>query len=91
IPRLFRSVERIPCNHSTRDNPTWWSTDKRAAGWALRRELTLAFLDEAHDDVVQERFAALYQLISEQEQTSATPRWDELLAGRGDQPGTNAR
>jgi len=91
IPRLLHMVERIPYNHSTSDNPTWWSMDKRVEGWRLRRDLALAFLDREPDDVVQERFAALHALVAEPERTTPAPRWDDMLAERGRQPGAPDR
>jgi len=87
-PYMFRHVRTLPYDYYATDCPSWWNVAKRNAGFALRRQLTLDFLDKADDDCIQEHFSALYGLLHEQREGAyAIPRWDTVLAERSSQPG----
>ena len=61
---------------------------KRNAGFALRRQLTLDFLDKAEDACIQDHFSDLYWLLHDRRgSTHSVPRWDAVLADRSLQPG----
>ena len=87
-PYMFRHVRALPYDYYATDCPSWWNVGKRNAGFALRRQLTLDFLDKADDARIQEDFSALYCLMHEQRGgTHTIPRWDKVLAERSLQPG----
>jgi len=85
---MFRHVQTLPYDYYATDCPSWWNVAKRNTGFALRRQLTLDFLNKADDDCIQEHFSALYGLLHEQREGAyAIPRWDTVLAERSSQPG----
>jgi len=85
---MFRHVQTLPYDYYATDCPSWWTVGKRNAGFALRRQLTLDFLDRADDACIQENFSALYGLVHEQRGSrQRIPRWDTVLADRSLQPG----
>jgi len=87
-PYMFRHVQTLPYDYYATDCPSWWTVGKRNAGFALRRQLTLDFLDRADDACIQENFSALYGLVHEQRGSrQRIPRWDTVLADRSLQPG----
>ena len=87
-PYLFRGVRTLPYDYYATDCPSWWNAAQRNAGFALRRQLTLDFLDRADDATLQEHFADLYCLLHEPRgNAQAIPRWDTVLAERSAQPG----
>jgi tRNA A37 methylthiotransferase MiaB len=86
-PHFFRGVE-AGYTYYGGDNSSLWSAARRAQAVASRKALTIAFLDGATDEVVQERFAALHRTL--QFTRGATPSWRECLAPREQQPGAAA-
>jgi radical SAM superfamily enzyme YgiQ (UPF0313 family) len=51
-----------------------------------RKDLTVAFVDDEPDDVVQSRFADVFRML-QHKPTADVPDWKELLAPRESQPG----
>jgi hypothetical protein len=85
-PYCFRSVRKAPYEHYATDCPVGWPSQRRNAAFEARRLLTLAFLDEACDEVLQARFLELAQVFG-CGTTEEMPRWSFLLAPREVQPG----
>jgi radical SAM superfamily enzyme YgiQ (UPF0313 family) len=87
-PYMFRRVRTLPYDYYATDCPSWWDAGKRNAGFALRRQLTLDFLDKTDDDCIQHHFSDLYRLLYEgRGNAHAVPLWNTILAERSLQPG----
>lgn len=86
-PYFFRGVDASYTYYGG-DDSSLWSADRRTQAIALRKAVTVAFLDGAPDEVVQERFAALYRTL--RFTPGEAPRWSEHLASRERQPGPGA-
>jgi radical SAM superfamily enzyme YgiQ (UPF0313 family) len=82
-PYVFRGVD-ANYTYFGGDNTALWSAARRSQAVLQRKALTIAFLDGAPDDVVQERFAALYRTL--RFTAGEPPRWGDLLAARERQP-----
>jgi hypothetical protein len=81
---LFRKAEASYAYYGG-DTSSLWSPARRSAAVALRKAVTVAFLDGAADEVVQERFAALFRSL--RLTPGDVPDWRDHLAPRGRQPG----
>jgi hypothetical protein len=82
-PYFFRGVDASYTYYGG-DDSSLWNADRRSEAIARRKALTVAFLDGAGDEVVQDRFAALYRAL--RFTPGASPDWREHLAGRERQP-----
>jgi hypothetical protein len=82
-PYVFRGVD-AGYTYYGGDHPPFWNPARRGEAIRLRKELTVAFLDGAPDEVLQERFAALHRLL--RFGPGSTPEWHEHLAPRAEQP-----
>lgn len=85
-PYFFRGVDASYTYYGGDDSPLW-TTARRNEAVLQRKAATIAFLDGAPDDVVQERFAALYRTLRFTK--GEVPRWQECLAPREEQPSTS--
>lgn len=83
-PYFFRGVDASYTYYGG-DDSLLWSVARRNAAIAARKALTLAFLDGAADEVVQDRFAALYRAL--RFAPGEARSWREYLAPRAAQPG----
>lgn len=83
-PYFFRGVDASYAYYGG-DNSSFWSARRRGEAVLRRKSITVAFLDGARDDVVQERFAALYDTLRLAH--GEAPDWREHLAPRELQPG----
>jgi p-methyltransferase len=83
-PRFFRAVE-AGYTYYGGDHTFLWSAARRSQAVAQRKAVTVAFLDGAPDEVVQERFAGLHRTV--RVTASDAPDWREVLAPRDRQPG----
>lgn len=82
-PYFFRETEASYAYYGG-DNSFFWSPARRRQAIAERKALTVAFLDGAPDEAVQDRFATLHATLR---LTPATPPdWREHLAPRERQP-----
>jgi hypothetical protein len=81
-PHLFRGVDGS-YYHGPENSPLLNASRYRDAV-AQRKAVTVAFLDGTSDDVVQERFAALYRAL--RLAPGDVPRWRDHLAPREQQP-----
>jgi radical SAM superfamily enzyme YgiQ (UPF0313 family) len=86
-PYFFRGVDASYTYYGG-DDSSLWSADRRSQAIALRKAVTVAFLDGAPDEVVQDRFAALYRTL--RFTPGVAPRWSEHLAPRERQPRAGA-
>lgn len=82
-PYFFRGVD-VSYGYYGGDNSALWSTSRRNDAIAFRKALTVSFLDDAPDDVVQARFADLHRTL--RLTPGGTPSWKEHLAPRDQQP-----
>ncbi len=82
-PYLFRQVDAGYTYYGGDDSPLW-NASRRSQAVAQRKGLTVAFLDGAPDEVVQDRFAALYGTLCFT--PGEAPRWRDHLAPRDQQP-----
>lgn len=85
-PYFFRNVRKAPYEHYATDCPVGWPSQRRNAAFEARRLLTLAFLEEARDEVLQDRFLGLAQVFGHVTAEDG-PHWSSLLAPREMQPG----
>lgn len=83
-PYFFRGVDASYSYYGS-DDSLLWSMARRNEAIARRKAVTVAFLDGAPDDVVQDRFAALYRSL--RFTPGDTPDWRQHLAPREQQPG----
>lgn len=86
-PYLFRKVEASYAYYGG-DSSVLFSPARRSQVVAQRKALTVAFLDGAPDDAVQQRFAALYRTL--RLTPGSVPDWKDHLAPRDGQPGAGA-
>ncbi len=86
-PYFFRNVQNMPYDYYAIDSLKGWSYAHRNQAFALRRELTLAFMGDKSEPQVQECFAQLYHFVKKNGQPNTTPSWTEFLAERSNQPG----
>jgi radical SAM superfamily enzyme YgiQ (UPF0313 family) len=86
-PYFFRGVDASYTYYGG-DDSLLWSAERRNEAILRRKDLTVAFLDGAPDDVVQDRFAALYRML--RFSAGEPPGWRDCLAGRELQPGAGA-
>jgi radical SAM superfamily enzyme YgiQ (UPF0313 family) len=86
-PYFFRAVEASYTYYGG-DHSYLWSAARRAQAVERRKALTLAFLDGAPDEVVQDRFAALHAVLPLA--AREPPRWRDHLASREQQPSAGA-
>lgn len=82
-PYFFRAVD-AGYGYYGGDNSSLWDATRRRQAVMQRKALTLAFLDAAPDEVVQDRFAALHRTLCFTK--SETPDWRDHLASREQQP-----
>lgn len=83
-PYFFRGVEASYYYYGG-DHSPFWRAARRSEAEAHRKALTLAFLDGAPDEVVQDRFATLYRSV--RFTPAEVPSWSDHLAPREQQPG----
>jgi len=83
-PHFFRGVD-AGYYHGPANSPLW-SGGRRREAVMHRKAVTTAFLENAPDEVVQDRFAALYRSV--RLTPSEVPQWRTLLAPRDQQPRT---
>jgi len=81
-PHFFRGVDASYYHGGA--NSALWSAGRRKEAVLHRKAVTTAFLDDAPDEVVQERFAALYRSL--RLTPGEAPQWRDLLAPREQQP-----
>lgn len=82
-PYFFRGVDASYTYYGG-DDSSLWDAARRSRAIAQRKALTLAFLDGAPDEVVQERFAALYRTL--RFTVGEVPGWRDYLGPREQQP-----
>jgi hypothetical protein len=82
-PYFFRGVDASYYHGG--ENSFLWSAARRNHATLQRKAVTVAFLDGATEEVVQDRFAALYRTL--RFTPGQTPDWREHLAPREQQPG----
>jgi len=82
-PYLFRGVHASYVYYGG-DNSAFWNARRRGDAVMRRKAVTVAFLDGAPDEVVQDRFADLYRML--RFGGGEVPDWREHLAPRGQQP-----
>lgn len=87
-PYLFRAIDASYTYYGG-DNSSLWSGSRRRQAVTQRKALTVAFLDGAPGEVVQERFAALYRTL--RFTAGVEPDWRDHLAPRERQPGGGPR
>lgn len=83
-PHFFRGVDASYTYYGG-DDSSLWSPARRSEAIAQRKAVTVAFLDGASDEVVQDRFAALHRTL--RFTRGETPDWRDFLAPREQQPG----
>ncbi len=83
-PYFFRRVDASNTYYGG-DDSSLWSATRRNEAVLRRKAVTVAFLDGAPDDVVQDRFAALYRSL--RFSPGEPPGWRKCLGPRGIQPG----
>jgi radical SAM superfamily enzyme YgiQ (UPF0313 family) len=83
-PYFFRGVEASYYYYGG-DHSSLWSAARRNQADAHRKAVIVAFLDGAPDEVVQDRFAALYRTV--RFTPGETPGWRDQPAPREQQPG----
>ncbi len=86
-PYFFRGVD-VSYTYYGGDDSSLWSPARRNEAVMQRKAVTVAFLDGAPDDAVQDRFAALHRAL--RFGPGATPDWRDHLAARERQPGPAA-
>jgi radical SAM superfamily enzyme YgiQ (UPF0313 family) len=82
-PYFFRGVEASYTYYGG-DDSLLWNAARRNEATLGRKAVTVAFLDSAPDDVVQDRFAKLYRTL--RFTPGETPAWRDCLAPRELQP-----
>jgi radical SAM superfamily enzyme YgiQ (UPF0313 family) len=82
-PNFFRGVEASYTYYGG-DESSLWNAARRNQTIAARKAVTVAFLDGAPDQVVQDRFAALHRAL--RFSPGETPDWRDHLAPREQQP-----
>jgi radical SAM superfamily enzyme YgiQ (UPF0313 family) len=82
-PHFFRGVDASYTYYGG-DDSSLWGAARRGDAIAQRKAVTVAFLDGAPDEVVQDRFAALYRTLHFT--PGEVPDWREHLAPRELQP-----
>jgi radical SAM superfamily enzyme YgiQ (UPF0313 family) len=82
-PYFFRGVD-VSYTYYGGDDSLLWNAARRNEAILQRKAVTVAFLDDAPDDVVQERFAALHRTL--RFTPGETPDWRECLAPRELEP-----
>lgn len=82
-PHLFRQAE-VSYEYYGGDDSRVWSGTRQRDAVLKRKALTVAFLDDASDDVVQARFAELHATL--RFTPGDAPGWREVLAPREQQP-----
>ncbi len=87
-PYLFRKVDASYAYYGG-DSSALWSAARRIDAVTRRKAVTVAFLDGAPDEVVQERFADLYRAL--RLAPGSTPDWRDHLAPRDRQPRAASR
>lgn len=87
-PYFFRGVEASYAYYGG-DNSPFWNARRRSEAVLQRKAVTVALLDAVADEVVQDRFAALYRNL--RLGGGETPEWREYLAPREHQPRPLAR
>lgn len=83
-PHLFRGAD-VSYSYYGGDSSPLWSAARRNEAVTRRKAIAVAFLDGAPDEVVQGRFAALYETLRFTK--GETPDWQDHLAPRAQQPG----
>jgi radical SAM superfamily enzyme YgiQ (UPF0313 family) len=83
-PHFFRRVEASYTYYGG-DHTAVWSAARRSEAVAQRKAVTVAFLDGAPDEIVQERFATLHRTL--RVTGSGAADWRDFLAPRDRQPG----
>jgi radical SAM superfamily enzyme YgiQ (UPF0313 family) len=83
-PYFFRGVDASYAYYGG-DNSPLWSAARRNQAVAARKAVTVAFLNGAPDDVVQDRFVALHRTV--RFTAGDAPDWRDHLAPREQQPG----
>ncbi len=86
-PYVFREVHASYAYYGG-DNSFFWNAARRQEAVAQRKAVTVAFLDRAPHEVVQDRFAALHRTL--RLTPGPTPDWRDVLAAREQQPGATA-
>ncbi len=82
-PYFFRAVDASYTYYGG-DDSSLWNAARRSQAVAQRKAVTVAFLDGAPDEVVQNRFAALYRTL--RFTPGEAPAWRDYLAPREQQP-----
>ncbi len=82
-PYFFRNVDASYAYYGG-DNSSLWKADRRRQAIMQRKAVTVAFLDGSPDEVVQDRFAAMYRTL--RLTPGETPDWRVHLAAREQQP-----
>jgi radical SAM superfamily enzyme YgiQ (UPF0313 family) len=86
-PHFFRGVDASYSYYGS-DDSLLWNAARRNEAVALRKAVTVAFLDGAPDEVLQDRFAALHRAL--RFTRGETPDWRIHLAPREQQPSAAA-
>ncbi len=86
-PRFFRGVDASYTYYGG-DDSSLWNAGRRSDAIGQRKAVTVAFLDGAPDEVVQDRFAALYRTL--RFTPGEAPDWRAHLAPREQQPHVRA-
>jgi radical SAM superfamily enzyme YgiQ (UPF0313 family) len=82
-PYFFRAVDASYTYYGG-DDSFLWSAARRTEATERRKDVAVAFLDGASDEVVQDRFAALHRTL--RFTPGETPDWRDHLAPREQQP-----
>lgn len=83
-PYFFRGVD-ASYYHGAENSPLW-NAARHEQAVMQRKAVTVAFLDGAADEIVQDRFAALHRAL--RFTPGETPDWRDHLAPRDQQPGS---
>ncbi len=86
-PHFFRGVEASYTYYGG-DDSSLWTPARRSEAIARRKALTVAFLDGASDEIIQDRFEALHRTL--RFTRGETPGWCDFLAPRERQPAAAA-
>jgi radical SAM superfamily enzyme YgiQ (UPF0313 family) len=81
-PHFFRGVD-ASYYHGAANSPLW-NAGRRREAVMHRKAVTTAFLDDAPDEVIQDRFVTLYRSL--RLTPGEVPQWRDLLAPRDQQP-----
>jgi radical SAM superfamily enzyme YgiQ (UPF0313 family) len=82
-PYFFRRIEASYTYYGG-DHSSLWNAGRRSQAVEQRKAVIVAFLDGAPDEVVQDRFAALYRSL--RFTPGEAPAWRDYLAPREQQP-----